>query len=425
MKADIITDLQAREILDSRGDPTLEVTILTEGGISGTASVPAGASTGVHESFELRDGDKSRYDGKGVLKAIAHVNKELKQILRGQSVTDQERLDRLMIDFDGTANKRNLGANAIVGVSMAAARAGAALVGLPLYKYIHKTFGGEQEIQSLPVPMMNILNGGLHADNNLAVQEFMVVPEFRRGQTVDIAESIRVGAEVFHSLGRILKANKLETSVGNEGGYAARVADSHEALGLLIESIESAGYKAGKEVKLALDVAASQFFRQGKYEFEGQLLSSGEMIDLYEQWLKTYPSLISIEDGLAQDDWQGWSDMTQRLGDKLMLVGDDLFVTNNQRLQMGIELGAANAILIKPNQIGTLTETIETVRQAQLEGYKIIVSHRSGETMDSFIADLAVAVGAQFIKAGSTSRGERVAKYNRLMEIASELKSKK
>lgn len=421
MKQDIINDLQAREILDSRGDPTIEVTVLTEGGVTGVASVPSGASTGIHEAHELRDGDKNRYDGKGVLKAIEHVNKDLKQVLRGTAVTDQRRLDTIMVDVDGTANKRNLGANAILGISLAAARAGSAVVGLPLYKYIQKVFDLDDKVYSFPVPMMNILNGGVHADNNLAVQEFMVVPEFKRGQAVDIGESIRVGAEVFHALGRVLKAKKLDTDVGNEGGYAPDIDSSEAAIDLLMEAIVKAGYEAGTQVNLALDIAASEFFRQGKYHFEGKELKPSEMTDLYNEWAKKYP-LISVEDGLAQDDWQGWTEMTKRLGGKMMLVGDDLFVTNSQRLKLGLEFKAANSVLIKPNQVGTLSETIDTVREAQERGLKIVVSHRSGETMDSFIADLAVAVGAPYIKSGPTSRGERVAKYNRLMEIAVELK---
>lgn len=424
MKKDIISDLQAREILDSRGDPTIEVTVLTEGGLIGTASVPSGASTGIHEAFELRDGDKSRYDGKGVLRAIGHVNKELRQVLRGVSVIDQQRVDTIMTEVDGTSNKHNLGANAILGVSLAVARAGAVVSGLSLYKHIKNIFKLNTKDNMMPVPMMNILNGGVHADNNLAVQEFMIVPEFRRGQSADIAESIRVGAEVFHALGRVLKSSKLETSVGNEGGYAPQLDSSEQAINYLLEAISRAGYKAGREVNLALDVAASEFFQQGHYEYEGQTNSSEQMIDLYEKWLKEYP-IVSLEDGLAQDDWQGWIEMNKRLGKKVILVGDDLFVTNFQRLQLGLQFRAANAILIKPNQVGTLTETISTVEQAKKADYKIIVSHRSGETMDSFIADLAVAVGAEYIKSGPTSRGERVAKYNRLMEIETEIKSVK
>lgn len=422
MPKDTISDLQAREILDSRGDPTVEVTILTEGGVTGVASVPSGASTGIHEAYELRDGDKNRYDGKGVLKAIDHVNKELKQVLRGVNVTEQKRIDTIMVDVDGTANKRNLGANAILGVSLAAARAGALSSGLPLYRYLQQTFVLPSSL-SLPVPMMNVLNGGVHADNNLAVQEFMIVPEFKRGNGADISESIRIGAEVFHALGRVLKSNHLDTDVGNEGGYAPDVASSKETIELLLEAISKAGYDPGKEVHLALDVAASEFFRQGKYHFEGESLKATEIIDLYEAWQKNYP-LIILEDGLSQDDWQGWAELTRRLGEKVLLVGDDLFVTSSQRLHLGLEFKAGNSILIKPNQVGSLTETIETVKRAQENGFKTVVSHRSGETMDTFIADLAVAVGAPYIKSGPTSRGERVVKYNRLMEIAAELKHK-
>jgi enolase len=420
MSRETISDLQAREILDSRGDPTIEVTVLTEGGVSGVASVPSGASTGIHEAYELRDADKNRYDGKGVLKAVGHVNKELKQVLRGVAVTDQQRIDTIMLDVDGTANKHNLGANAILGVSLAVARAGASVTNLPLYRYIQSVFGLSGDITSLPAPMMNVLNGGAHADNNLAVQEFMVVPEFKRGRSIDVSESIRIGAEVFHALGRVLRSNHLDTDVGNEGGYAPDLPASTEAIELLLEAVRKAGYKPGKEVHLALDVAASEFFRQGSYHFEGAIKSAGEMVDIYTDWLKAYP-LIALEDGLAQDDWQGWTDMTKRLRDKVLLVGDDLFVTSSQRLQLGLQFKAANAILIKPNQVGTLTETIQTVQAAKQHGFKIVVSHRSGETMDSFIADLAVAIGAPYIKSGPTSRGERVAKYNRLMEIASDL----
>ncbi|MDP3986092.1 MAG: phosphopyruvate hydratase [Candidatus Veblenbacteria bacterium] len=420
MATDVISDLTAREILDSRGDPTIEVTVLTEGGETGVASVPSGASTGIHEAYELRDGDKSRYDGKGVLKAVNHVNHDLKQVLRGTSVTDQSRVDTIMIDVDGTANKRNLGANAILGVSLAVARAGAVVAGLPLYRYLQQAFDLKREAASLPVPLMNVLNGGAHADNNLDVQEFMVVPEFKRGQGVDMAESIRVGAEVFHALGRVLKTNHLDTDVGNEGGYAPDVPSSKETIELLLEAIKQAGYEPGHEVHLALDLAASEFYRQGRYHFEGQVLSASELVELYASWLTTYP-LILLEDGLAQDDWEGWAGLMRKLGSKALLVGDDLFVTSSQRLQLGFEFKAANAILIKPNQVGTLKETIETVQLAQQHGYQTIVSHRSGETMDNFIADLAVAVGAPYIKSGPTSRGERVTKYNRLMEIAAEL----
>ncbi len=420
MSAEAISDIQAREILDSRGDPTIEVTVLTEGGATGLASVPSGASTGIHEAYELRDGDKSRYDGKGVLKAIDHVNKELKQVLRGVNVTEQKRLDTIMINLDGTGNKRNLGANAILGVSLAAARAGANVSQQPLYKYIQQIFDLKTSPGSMPTPLMNVLNGGAHADNNLDVQEFMIVPQFKKGNTIAMDESIRIGAEVFHALGRVLKDNNMDTDVGNEGGYAPDVSSSKEAVDLLIEAISQAGYKPGKEVYLALDVAGSGFYRQGKYHFESKTFKSIDMIDIYETWLKNYP-IIAIEDGLSQDDWQGWSEMTKRLGDKTLLVGDDLFVTSTLRLNLGLEFKAANSILIKPNQVGTLTETIETVNNAQSRGIETIVSHRSGETMDTFIADLAVAIGAPYIKSGPTSRGERVAKYNRLMEIATEL----
>lgn len=420
MARETIQDLRAREILDSRGDPTLEVTVLIDDGLTGVASVPSGASTGVHEAFELRDDDKQRYDGKGVLRAIENVNTTLKQHLRGASVTDQRRVDTMMIDLDGTANKRKLGANAIIGVSLAVARAGAAATGLPVYRYLRQAFQLPEAAYVMPVPMMNILNGGAHADNNLDVQEFMIVPQVEHKGKLDVQESVRVGSEVFHALGAVLRKHKLDTDVGNEGGYAPELASTVEALDYIMAGIKEAGFTAGKEVSLALDVAASEFYQRGKYQFEGEGLAAHELEAKYKVWMKRYP-LLALEDGLAQDDWQGWASLTVNLGGKHLLVGDDLFVTSAERLKLGFEFKAANAIIIKSNQVGTLSETMDTVRLAQTHQYTPIVKHRSGETMDSFIADLAVAVGSPYLMAGAPSRGERVAKYNRLMEIAAEL----
>lgn len=424
MAKQTIHDIHAREILDSRGDPTLEITVLLENGVTATAGVPAGASTGVHEALELRDGDRARYDGKGVLRAIENVNTTIRQGLRGARVADQTELDDKLKALDGSSNKRNLGANALVGVSLACARAAAAFESVPLFRYLQQRFDFPTHV-SLPLPMMNILNGGRHADNKLDVQEFMVVPrilsEHGRPQA---DECVRVGSEVFHALGKVLKRHKLDTDVGNEGGYAPALEATRTALDLLAEAVKAAGYTPGQEVSFALDIAASEFFKRGKYQFEGRTLSAQELIATYTGWLGTYP-LISLEDGLAQDDWQGWREVTKVLKDRLLLVGDDLFVTNVERLQLGFQFAAANAILIKPNQVGTLSETMATVKLAQSHGYTVIVSHRSGETMDTFIADLAVAVGASYLKAGSTSRGERVGKYNRLMEIATEVEQGK
>ncbi len=420
MPKQTIHDIRAREILDSRGDPTLEVTVLLEGGAVGVAGVPSGASTGIHEALELRDGDRSRFDGKGVLKAIENVNGPLREALRGRKATEQAEVDEHMKTLDRSSNKRELGANAMVGVSLAVARAAAESVGKPLYRYLQETWEFPEKL-TLPLPMMNILNGGRHADNELDVQEFMVVPDVRTADgTVDMAETVRAGSETFHALGRVLKAQQLDTDVGNEGGYAPELATTRAALDLIVRAIGEAGYAGGTQVSLALDVASSEFFRQGHYQFEGKNLTAPELMARYRDLLDSYP-IISLEDGLAQDDWQGWHQLTVELGGKLMLVGDDLFVTNEERLRLGFQFKAANAVLIKPNQVGTLTETIATVKLAQEHGYRVVVSHRSGETMDTFIADLAVAVGAEYLKAGSTSRGERVGKYNRLMEIATEL----
>ncbi len=420
MSKHTIHDIRAREILDSRGDPTLEVTVLLEGGAVGVAGVPSGASTGIHEAHELRDGDKSRFDGKGVLKAAENVNTVIRTSLRGTKATEQAALDAKLCELDGSANKHTLGANALVGVSLACARAAAVSSSQPLYRYLQETFEFPKNL-TLPRPMMNILNGGRHADNALDVQEFMIVPNIPNAAgTFDIAETVRAGSEVFHALGRVLKAQQLSTDVGNEGGYAPELATTRAALDLIVKAIGEAGYEPGNQVSLALDGAASEFFRQGKYQFEGKALGAAELTAYYHELLSSYP-IVSLEDGLAQDDWQGWGNLTAALGGTVMLVGDDLFVTNEERLTLGFQFKAANAVLIKPNQVGTLTETMTTIKLAQEHGYKVVVSHRSGETMDTFIADLAVAAGAQYLKAGSTSRGERVGKYNRLMEIATEL----
>ncbi len=414
-----IHDIRAREVLDSRGDPTIEVTVMTEGEVVGVAAVPSGASTGVHEAHELRDGDKERYDGKGVLKAVEHVNTEIRDRLRGMSVEDQRALDASLTELDGTSNKHRLGANALLGVSLACARAAAAASNQPLYRYLRSAFGLEHREFPMPLPMMNVLNGGVHADNNLDIQEFMVVPKMEIAGRVDIRESVRVGSEVFHALGRVLKSKKLDTDVGNEGGYAPTLDSNEQGMELLMKAVIEQGFTPGQEVSLALDVAASEFYRQGAYHFGGKKMTSGQLIDLYEAWGGKYP-LVSIEDGLAQDDWHGWTALTERLGERTILVGDDLFVTHVDRLELGFQFKAANAVIIKPNQVGTLSETMDAVRLAQEHKYTIVVSHRSGETNDTFVADLAVAVSASYLKAGSTSRGERVAKYNRLMEIADE-----
>lgn len=416
-----IQSITAREILDSRGDPTVEVTVTLAGGASGMAAVPSGASTGVHEAHELRDNDKARYEGKGVLTAIDNVERELAPALVGQDAANQAALDAAMRELDGTANKRRLGANAILGVSLAAARAAAGASGQALYRYLASVYGYGSPSQ-LPVPFMNILNGGRHADSGLEVQEFIIVPRVVHGAALDVRECIRVGSEVFHALGEVLHELGLDTDVGSEGGYAPELKSTEAALDLLMTAVTRAGYTAGKQVSFALDVAASEFFRQGAYEFEGASRTSDELIATYGAWAAKYP-LMSIEDGLAQDDWQGWRALTLRLGKQLMLVGDDLFVTNEERLKLGFEFGAANAVIIKPNQIGTLSETVAAVRLAQAHGYTPIVSHRSGETADTTIVDLAVAVGAPYLKAGAPSRGERVAKYNRLSDIAAELSS--
>ncbi len=407
-----IIGVRAREVLDSRGNPTLEAEVELEGGVIGRAMVPSGASTGTHEAWELRDGG-SRYGGKGVRRAVASVNERIAPELIGMDALDQEAVDRAMLELDGTPNKANLGANAILGVSLATARAAAEALGLPLYRYL----GGVDGVV-LPVPLMNVLNGGRHADNRVDFQEFMLVP----AGAPSFQEALRIGVEVFHALKGVLKAKGYGTNVGDEGGFAPDLKSNEEAVELLLEAVQKAGYTPGKEVALALDVAATELYREGRYhlEGEGRSLSPEAMVDLLVGWAERYP-ILSIEDGLAEDDWEGWRLLTERLGDRVQLVGDDLFVTNPARLQMGIERRVANAVLIKVNQIGTLTETLETIRLAQRSGYRVIVSHRSGETEDSFIADLAVAVNAGQIKTGSASRSDRLAKYNQLLRIEEHL----
>ncbi len=404
-----IKQIVAREILDSRGNPTVEVDVRLSGNVVGRAAVPSGASTGEHEALELRDG-KRRYLGKGVTRAVGNVNKIIGPALRGRDVRKQDAIDRFLIDLDGTPNKRRLGANAMLGVSLAVAHAAAAAVGEPLFRYL----GGKQATV-LPVPMMNILNGGAHADSSVDLQEFMVMPVGARS----FAEGLRIGTEVFHTLRTVLKERKYSTGVGDEGGFAPSLGSNQEAVEIILEAIERAGYKPGRQVVLALDPAASEFFDRGAYVFrksDGVRRSSTAMINFYADWVARYP-IVSIEDGLAEDDWDGWQALTARLGRSVQLVGDDVFVTNPIRLRRGIDTGIGNSILIKLNQIGTLTETLETIRMAKAAGYTTVISHRSGETEDSTIADLAVAVNAGQIKTGSACRGERTAKYNQLLRI--------
>lgn len=406
-----IEDIIAREVLDSRGNPTVEVEISLEDGSVGRAIVPSGASTGAHEAVELRDGAKERYLGKGTLKAVENVNTLIADELLGYNVLDQVGLDKLMIDLDGTPNKSKLGANAILAVSMAAADAAANSLGMPLFQYL-----GGVNAKVLPTPMMNILNGGSHADNTVDIQEFMIMPI----GAANFREGLRMGAEIFHSLKSVLKGRGLNTAVGDEGGFAPNLATNEDAIKVIIEAIEKAGYAAGKDVKLALDVAASEFYdtdsKKYKLVGEGVDKSAEEMIEYYEMLISKYP-IISIEDGLAEDDWDGWKKLTDKLGGKVQLVGDDLFVTNTKRLAEGIEKGVANSILIKVNQIGTLTETLDAIEMAKRAGYTAVVSHRSGETEDVTIADLVVAVNAGQIKTGSLSRTDRIAKYNQLLRI--------
>ncbi len=411
----LIAKIQAREILDSRGNPTIEVDVYTDAGHMGRAAVPSGASTGAHEAAELRDNDKKRYLGKGVQKAVEHVNETLNAELHGANVADQVIIDRVMISLDGTSNKSNLGANAILGVSLAVAKAAASEAGLPLYRYV-----GGVGARTLPVPMMNILNGGAHADNKVDIQEFMVMPV----GAPTFAEGLRMGAEIFHHLKAVLKGKKLGTNVGDEGGFAPDLQSNEEALKLVMQAIEKAGYKPGDDVVLALDAASTEFYdsKKGVYTLEstGDKLSSDDMVAMWKDWTKRYP-IVSIEDGLAEDDWTGWKKLTDTLGGKVQLVGDDLFVTNTERLSKGISEGIANSILVKVNQIGTLTETMEAVEMAHKNGYTAVMSHRSGETEDSTIADLAVATNCGQIKTGSASRSDRIAKYNQLLRIEEQL----
>ncbi len=410
-----IIDIYAREVLDSRGNPTVEVEVYTEAGAMGSAIVPSGASTGVHEAVELRDNDEKRYLGKGVETAVDNVNLEIAEELIGWDVFDQVGIDNFLIELDGTENKARLGANAILGVSLAVAKAAADENGQRLYEYIGGVNG-----KVLPVPMMNILNGGQHADNNVDIQEFMIMPV--GGE--NFKESLRMGAEIFHNLKSVLKSKGMNTAVGDEGGFAPNLSSNEEALKTIVEAIEKAGYAPGKDVMIAIDAAASEFYEDGKYNMQGDntVRTSEEMISYYKDLVEKYP-IISIEDGLAEDDWDGWKKLTEELGSKIQLVGDDLFVTNVKRLQKGIDMGVCNSILIKLNQIGTLTETLDAIELAKRNGYTAIVSHRSGETEDTTIADVAVATNAGQIKTGSASRTDRIAKYNQLLRIEDMLES--
>jgi enolase len=409
----IIVDIHARQILDSRGNPTIEVDVTLEDGSVGRAAVPSGASTGVHEAWELRDGDKSYYLGKGIHKAVGHVNDRIAAELIGMDALNQIAVDERMIELDGTPNKKELGANAILGVSLATAHAAALYSGLPLYKYV-----GGSNARLLPAPMMNIVNGGQHADNSVDVQEFMVMPlGFDQ-----FGEALRAGCEIFHHLKSVLKSQKLNTAVGDEGGFAPDLPNNAAAIDLILEACDKAGYQPGKQVWIAMDVAATEFYdaKKKRYTIDGKELDSAAMVDLLDGWVKKYP-VCSIEDGCSEDDWDGWKLLTERLGNKVQLVGDDLFVTNTERLERGIEAGVANSMLVKVNQIGSLTETIEAVRLADRHGYTNVMSHRSGETEDATIADLAVALGTGQIKTGSASRSDRMAKYNQLLRIEEQL----
>jgi len=409
-----IIEVHAREILDSRGNPTVEADVILSSGASGRAAVPSGASTGEAEAAELRDGDPKRFAGKGVSEAVRNVNELIGPRLEGMAAEDQILIDSEMMDLDGTPNKSKLGANAILAVSLAVARAAAEDVGLPLYRYL-----GGPMAHIMPVPMMNILNGGAHSSNNVDVQEFMIVPI----GADTFPEGLRIGVEVFHSLKKVLSGMKLSTAVGDEGGFAPMLPSNEAALDVVMQAIQAAGYQPGKDVAIALDPAASEFYQDGKYVFkkgDGSARTAAEMVALYTQWVDRYP-IVSIEDGLAEDDWDGWALLTEKLHERVQLVGDDLFCTNVDRLARGIESGTANAILIKPNQIGTLTETLQCIELAKGSSYGVVISHRSGETEDTFIADLAVATGAAQIKTGSASRTDRVAKYNQLLRIAEEL----
>jgi enolase len=408
-----IVDIVGREIIDSRGNPTVECDVLLESGSMGRAAVPSGASTGSREAIELRDGDRDRYMGKGVLKAVEHINTEIAEAMMSLDANEQAFIDKTLIDLDGTENKSRLGANATLAVSMAVAKAAAEETGLPLYRY----FGGSGAMQ-LPVPMMNVINGGAHADNNLDMQEFMIIPV----GAPSFREAMRYGAQVFHTLKKILHDRKLATSVGDEGGFAPSLENHEAAIKVILEAIEKAGFEPGREIALGLDCAASEFYKEGKYRLDGDglALSSGQLVDYLASWADKYP-IISIEDGMAENDWDGWKMLTDRLGKKVQLVGDDLFVTNTKILREGIQKGVANSILIKINQIGTLTETFAAIEMAKRAGYTAVVSHRSGETEDSTIADIAVGTNALQIKTGSMSRSDRIAKYNQLLRIEEDL----
>jgi enolase len=420
-----LKNLNAREILDSRGNPTVEVKAILEDGTMGVGLVPSGASTGTHEALELRDGDDNRYGGKGVLKACENVNTKIFEVLVGQDVSDHTEVDKIMIDLDGTENKSKLGANAILGTSLAIFNAVAKSKGLEPYEYVKENFekiGGSTEY-ILPYPLMNIVNGGAHADSGLDIQEYMVIP-----QAETFAERIRQGAEIFHNLGKILKQAGYQTTVGDEGGYAPSLENNDQAWGYIMEAIEKAGYKAGEDVKLAIDAAATEFYNKesNSYYFkaQGKTLNAEQLVQMYADWAEKYP-FLSMEDPLSEDDFEGWQKVTEKLGNKIQIVGDDLFVTNMKRLDIGIEKKLANSILIKLNQIGSVIETLQCIKKALDADFKCIISHRSGETTDTFISDLAVGTGAGFIKTGSLSRGERIAKYNRLMEIENRLRSGK
>jgi len=408
-----IAKIVAREVLDSRGNPTIEAEVYTETGAVGSAMVPSGASTGIREALELKDGDENRYLGRGVLKAVDNIHNKISSVVVGMDVTDQTGVDQAMIDLDGTPNKANLGANAILAVSMATAHAAANEKGVPLYEYL----GGDGPLV-MPVPMMNIINGGAHADNSVDIQEFMILPV----GASSIREAVRYGTEIFHALKSVLSARGLSTTVGDEGGFAPNLSSNEEAIEVILEAIEKAGFKAGEEILLGLDVASSEFYKDGKYnlESENKVLSAEEFIDFLSPWFDKYP-IISMEDGMAEDDWAGWRLMSDRFGKDVQLVGDDLFVTNTEILKEGIDKNIANSILIKVNQIGSLTETIAAINMAKEAGYTVVISHRSGETEDTTIADIAVATSAGQIKTGSLSRSDRVAKYNRLMKIEDQL----
>ena len=410
-----IQQIQARQILDSRGNPTVEVDVLTNNGAFGRAAVPSGASTGIHEAVELRDNDKGVYLGKGVLKAVDNVNSVLNKELKGISIFDQNKLDKLMMALDGSENKSRLGANAILGVSLAAAKAASMVAGQSLYRYV-----GGVNANTLPVPMMNILNGGSHADNLIDIQEFMIMPF----GASSFSDALRMGTEVFHHLKKVLSDQKLSTNVGDEGGFAPNLGSNEEAIKVVLQAIEAAGYQPGKDIWIAIDAASSEFFdaesSQYKFESTGDVMSSSDLVSFWKDWVNKYP-IVSIEDGLAEDDWKGWKELTDAIGDKCQLVGDDLFVTNTKRLEKGINEEIANSILIKVNQIGTLTETIDAVELATKNSYSSVMSHRSGETEDSTIADLAVALNTGQIKTGSASRSDRIAKYNQLLRIEQEL----